>query len=190
MAGPKLPTPEEIQAAVNDFGTQTDRGVAIVAVSMLERMLEIVLTQRMMPLTAKRHKTMFGRIGILSSFSAKIELALALGIISENLYIQIDALRRVRNTFAHRMEALTFEHPDVQKDLRTAHSRLAVRTSDLKSDFLLRFAGIGLTLMFLARDDIRIKPLSETHPDAFDNVIPAARAMMSKAAVSPKPPET
>jgi len=43
---------------------------------------------------------------------------------------------------------------------------------------------------FLARDDIRIKPLSETHPDAFDNVIPAARAMMSKAAVSPKPPET
>jgi Mannitol repressor len=189
MAGPKLPTPEEIQAAVKDFGSQTDRGVAIIAVSILEQMLVIVLTKRMMPLTAKRYATLFGRMGLLSSFSAKIELALALGVISENLYYQIDALRKVRNTFAHRIEALTFEHPDVQKAMRTAHSRLAVRLSDLKSDFLLRFAGIGLTLVFSARDDIRIKPLSETHPDAFDAVAPTALAMMSNA-VSAKLPET
>ncbi len=108
MAGPKLPTPEEIQAAVRDFGGQTDRGVAIIAVSMLEQMLEILLTQRMMPLNAKRYATMFGKMGPLSSVSAKIELALALGVISENLYYQIDALRKVRNTFAHRIEALTF----------------------------------------------------------------------------------
>jgi hypothetical protein len=54
MTGPKLPTQEEIQAAVRDFGSQTDRGVAIIAVSILEQMLEIVLTLRMMPLNAKR----------------------------------------------------------------------------------------------------------------------------------------
>lgn len=188
MAGPKLPTAEEIQAAVKDFGSQTDRGVAIIAVSMLEKMLEIVLTQRMMPLTAKQYELMFGRMRPLSSFSAKIELALALGVISENLYYQIDALRKVRNAFAHRIEALTFDHPEVQKAMRTAHSRLPVRMSDLKSDFLLRFAFIGLVLIFSARDDIRIKPLSETHPDAFDVVIPAALAMISKT-VSPKSPE-
>jgi Mannitol repressor len=189
MAGPKLPTLEELQAAIKDFGSQTDRGVAIIAVSILEQMLEIVLTQRMMPLTAKRYARMFGRMGPLSSFSAKIELALALGVISENLYYQIDALRDVRNTFAHRIGALTFEHPDVQKAMPVAHSRLAVRMSDLKLDFLLRFAAIGLTLVFSARDDIRIKPLFETHADVFDAVIPAALAMMEKA-VSPKLPET
>jgi hypothetical protein len=32
-------------------------------------------------------------------------------------------------------------------------------------------------------------PLSETHPDAFDAVVPAALAIMSKA-VPPKLPET
>ena len=93
---------------------------------------------------------------------------------------QIHALRKVRNAFAHRTEALTFEHPEVQREMRVAHSRLAIRLSDLKSDFLLRFAGIGLTLVFSARDDIRIKPLSETHPDAFDAVFPTAQTMMSK----------
>jgi hypothetical protein len=156
---------------------------------MLEQMLEIVLLQRMMPLSARRYARMFGRMGPLSSFSAKIELALALGVISENLYYQIDALRKVRNTFAHRIEALTFEHPNVQKAMLIAHSRLAVRMSDLKSDFLLRFAGIGLTLVFSARNDIRIKPLSETHPDAFDAVTPTLLAMMAKAG-SPNPPST
>jgi DNA-binding MltR family transcriptional regulator len=189
MTGPKLPTPEEIQAAVRDFGSQTDRGVAIIAVSLLEQMLEIVLLQRMMPLSARRYARMFGRMGPLSSFSAKIELALALGVISENLYYQIDALRKVRNTFAHRIEALTFEHPNVQRAMRIAHSRLAVRMSDLKSDFLLRFASIGLTLVFSARNDIRIKPLSETHPDALDAVTPTLLAMMAKAG-SPNPPST
>jgi hypothetical protein len=187
MAGPKLPTPDEIQAAVRDFGSQTDRGVAIIAVSLLEQMLEIVLIQRMMPLKRRRYARMFGRMGLLSSFSAKIELALALGVISENLYYQIDDLRKVRNAFAHRIEALTFEHPDVQKAMRIAHSRLAVRLSDFRSDFLLRFAGIGLTLVFSARNDIRIKPLSETHPDAFDAVTPTLLAMMTKAGLANPP---
>jgi hypothetical protein len=76
MAKLKLPTQEEIEATVKDFRTQTDRGVAIMAVSLLEQMLEIVLTLRMMPLTNKSYAVMFGTMAPLSSFAAKIEMAL------------------------------------------------------------------------------------------------------------------
>jgi DNA-binding MltR family transcriptional regulator len=189
MARLKLPTPEEIQAAVEDFGTQTDRGLAIVAVSLLEQMLEIVLTQRMMPLSKKRYAAIFGTMAPLSSFSAKIEMALALGVISENFYYQLHALREVRNRFAHRIEALTFDHPEIQKAMHVAHSRLPVRMSDPKSDFLLRFSVAGLMLIFSARHDIRIKPLSETHASEFDGIISAAKELLSKAA-SRKPSST
>jgi DNA-binding MltR family transcriptional regulator len=189
MAKLKLPTQEEIEATVKDFRTQTDRGVAIMAVSLLEQMLEIVLTLRMMPLTNKSYAVMFGTMAPLSSFAAKIEMALTLGVISENFYYQLHALRKVRNTFAHRIEALTFDHPEIRKAMRVAHSRLPVRMSDLKSDFLLRFAGACLTLICTARDDIRIKPLSETHASVFDAVIPVAFELV-KRTVSQKPSST
>jgi DNA-binding MltR family transcriptional regulator len=189
MARFKLPTPEEIAAAVKDFGAQTDRGVAIIAVSLLEKMLENVLALRMMPLSNKRYAEMFGKMAPLSTFDAKIEMALTLGVISENFYYQLHALRKVRNAFAHRIEALTFDHPEIRKAMCVAHSRLPVRMPDLKSDFLLRFAGASLTFICTSRDDIRIKPLSETHASVFDAVIPAAFELV-KRAVSQKPSST
>jgi DNA-binding MltR family transcriptional regulator len=95
----------------------------------------------MMPLSNKRYAEMSGKMAPLSSFAAKIEMALTLGVISEDFYYQLHALRKVRNAFAHQIEALTFDHPEIRKAMRVAHSRLPVRMSDLKSDFLLRFAG-------------------------------------------------
>jgi hypothetical protein len=91
MDKPKIPTQEEIQAAVQDFGSQTDRGVAIVAVSILEQILEAVLTLRMMPLSKKSYAAIFGKMAPLSSFAAKLEMALALGVI---LPWNIDALEQ------------------------------------------------------------------------------------------------
>src|ERR1700730_7827558 len=50
----------------------------------------------------------------LSSLSGKTRMAFVLGLITRSEMNRIDALRRVRNVFAHDVKA-DFEHPDVQK---------------------------------------------------------------------------
>jgi DNA-binding MltR family transcriptional regulator len=180
MAKSKPPTAEQIQAAFRELQGQTDRGAAVIAGSMLEEMLRILLVQRMTPLSNRRHDAIFGKMAPLSSFSAKIEMALALGVITENFYYQLHAIREVRNRFAHQIEGLTFDHPDIQKAMHVARSRSPKAVHDDKSDFMLRFLASAYMLGISARDDIRIKTLSETHADEFERINSAVTEYLLK----------
>jgi Mannitol repressor len=54
-----------------------------------------------------------GGNGPLSTFSAKIKLAYALGIVSAETRLQIERVREVRNHFAHHKDKVSFKHPSV-----------------------------------------------------------------------------
>src|SRR5882762_1358039 len=62
-----------------EFPTMT----AVIAAAVLDDLLEILLTARFMELSGERHDGLFKKIGApLSSFSSKIEICFALGVIS------------------------------------------------------------------------------------------------------------
>jgi hypothetical protein len=94
---------EQITAFGNELNSQTDRGAGIVAAAVVEDALAQVIRNRLVEISNVRWEALFGRMRPLSSFSAKIELGMALGLYDDVLRRLLDMLRDVRNRFAHHM---------------------------------------------------------------------------------------
>jgi Kef-type K+ transport system membrane component KefB len=115
----KLHTTEQVTSFLQELKIQTDRGAAVIAAAVLDEILQMLLLARFVEIGSERRDTLFTKIGApLSPLSAKIELAFATGIISNNARLAAHIVRDVRNKFAHRIEALTFDHPEVVRDYR------------------------------------------------------------------------
>ena len=78
---PKCPTKDELDAAYREVDRETDRHAAIIAGSILENALESVMQDCFSPLSNTKYKVLFECYGPLSTFTVKINLAYALGLI-------------------------------------------------------------------------------------------------------------
>ena len=58
---------------------------------------------------------LFAALGPLATFSAKVRIAFSFGLISEWIYHDLEVLRKLRNQFAHTLESLKFNSPNVVK---------------------------------------------------------------------------
>jgi hypothetical protein len=93
---------------------------AIIAAAILDDLLNQLLTARLLKLGSDRHDSLFERTNApLSSFSAKIEMCFAVGVISNSARFAMHLIRDVRNEFAHRIEQITFDHPTVANMIQT-----------------------------------------------------------------------
>ena len=82
--------------------------VAVLGGTILETSLESAILSRFVPLDAKKDTLLLSDEGPLSSFWAKIHLAFALGLINRQIRDELDAIRIVRNSFAHSLMKMTF----------------------------------------------------------------------------------
>jgi hypothetical protein len=57
---------------------------------------------------------LFGAEKPLGSFSARIKMAYALGLLSKEIYKDLNTIRNVRNVFAHGLYEASFVHPDIK----------------------------------------------------------------------------
>lgn len=85
---------------------ETDRGCVLISVSFLEYQIEQLLEVYFVR-DEKAVKELF-KNG-LSSFSAKINLVYLLGLIGNELYRDLNMIRKIRNEFAHSYDSLSFE---------------------------------------------------------------------------------
>ncbi|HVS39101.1 MAG TPA: hypothetical protein VMS17_26315 [Gemmataceae bacterium] len=119
---------------------QSDRSVAILAAAYLELHLRMAIEQRLLHVTDLRlpknknrdDKDIFYRLfdgvyGALTSLSAKVDIACALGIVSANTYHDLAIIRKLRNDFAHKPAKLIFRNPDVAAMCKTFLSPRTVR---------------------------------------------------------------
>ncbi len=198
----KTHTPEQITAFLAELETQTDRGVAVIAAAVLDELMQMLLLARFIKIGSERKDALFQKIGApLSPFSAKIELAFALGIISNEARLTAHLIRDVRNKFAHRIEQLSFDHPEVAEILDArllASAKTAGKTR--RERFLRSFQAVALVLYGTLSADIRIKAIEETHVShTIDVLLQALRtiageeargsaiAVMARAFRPPKP---
>jgi DNA-binding MltR family transcriptional regulator len=104
---------EDIAAHVKDLHRRTQAGHALVGVSIMDNILKEALLARMVDLSNTTTADLFEGYGPLASFSAKIDVAFALGVISKETRGQLLLIKRIRNAFAHTTDYLDFNSPAI-----------------------------------------------------------------------------
>lgn len=91
-----------------EFNKESDRGVALVAASMIDERLSEILTAF---LTDSRisQDLLSGFNAPLGTLSSRASAAYALGLIQENEFKEINLIRKIRNEFGHDWQPRSFE---------------------------------------------------------------------------------
>lgn len=88
---------------------ESERGAILIGTSKVEEYLENLVKQVLPNQTKKFKDKLFNYPGPLSSFSGKIELSYAFGVIDIELYNSLNALRQIRNKAAHSNEKFSLK---------------------------------------------------------------------------------
>ncbi|HLZ02521.1 MAG TPA: DUF4145 domain-containing protein [Bradyrhizobium sp.] len=172
-------TREQMQAVVDEIEKQTDRGAAMIAASVIDGILEHLIIARLVDLSSNRKKALFCQSnGPLSTLSSKIELGFALGLFNEERRESLHLIREVRNAFAHRMDPISFEDPDISAmvETRVTPKVKAYSTMSPRTKFLFTFNIMAPFLAFTASfPQIRINTLDDepSYHEHFDVVLAA-----------------
>lgn len=117
-------TPEELKKILQEESrhffkadsNESDRGVALVAAELFNVTLERLLNWRFRGAIEQKPNwvsPLFEVFGPLSTFSAKINICFATELITLWMAEDLHLLRKIRNQFAHSLEAKTFSDPGI-----------------------------------------------------------------------------
>jgi hypothetical protein len=87
---------DELWANMTDDGMP---GTVMIAVSHIDGLLKGAITYRMVNLTSDDEEVLFSGFGPLATFSARIRIAYALGIIGKKTRHDLDLMREIRNAW-------------------------------------------------------------------------------------------
>lgn len=96
---------------------ESDRGCALVSAAYLENELSILLKIFFIDQGKDTTKVLFDFNGPVGTFSAKIKMANALGLLPTEIKTELERLRSIRNDFAHLQEHLTFESKSISSQI-------------------------------------------------------------------------
>lgn len=105
--------------------TETDRGAIISAAAALDDALVDLLTA-FLRANASSEKLVTGYNSPLGTFSSRIAMADALGLLTEEDFADLETIRKIRNFAAHKWQGVTFESGELRS---LAHSLLKVSVS-------------------------------------------------------------
>jgi hypothetical protein len=98
---------------IDEIERQADRGAAIISCGYLEEFLLTAIKSVLVD-DEKAIKRMFTGMGPLATFSANVETAYLLQIITKDTVQSLHQIGGIRNDFAHKLQALTFDTPDIK----------------------------------------------------------------------------
>jgi len=107
---PKL---DKFSKFLKEFQDESDRGASIMAASMLDEKLKTILYNFL--IDCKQTKGLLDGYGApIGTFSSRLNLAFALGLISEYEFDDCNTIRKIRNDFAHKFELdFSFENQKI-----------------------------------------------------------------------------
>ncbi len=129
---------------------ESDRGCVIFSASLLDDDLETLLRAHCLKdanVAKKVVDPLFHVYAPFSTFSAKIQVSYAMGLIDKGLYTTLDLIRRIRNDFAHERKAVSFQTPKYQSRLReilnSCQPQFATDKTMVRPDDTERLPGFG-----------------------------------------------
>jgi DNA-binding MltR family transcriptional regulator len=144
---------ESIKAFVGSLGAvvrNTHASVAIVGASIIAEDLRGALLSRMRPLNKSLERRLFEGYGPLSSWSSRIDMAFALGVVSGEIRDDLNRIRLIRNAFAHSKKILHFNDPEIAERCRKLRTWEAGKT-DLRAVYMESLHAIDRYLEEVAR---------------------------------------
>ena len=140
----------------------TDRSIAIVGATIIETQLEKLLSVHLVD-NNKLKKKALDYNGFLGTFSAKINACFLLGLISKNLYNDIDRIRDIRNTFAHNLIDCNFNNHYIKSEVHKLKLLQEAFTSDWEKQSVPMMFLMEISLIYVAliKKIVRNKPISE-----------------------------
>jgi len=110
--------PAEPKSAVLDAmrGSDSDRGAATTMASLADVAMNGILIYGLGIKEQSAIKALFvGDKAPLSTFEAKCQVALGIGLIGEITHNNLEVIRHIRNTFAHAIANISFEEPEMTR---------------------------------------------------------------------------
>lgn len=126
---------KDVDAFTASLNLLSDQAVALVCAALVERSLERVMLSRLRRLTKTMHNELFAGLGPLASFSAKIKLAYALGIVGPEAVADLTKVKDIRNQFAHSFHPVSFRTRAIAgycRQLKTPNNPRIVRPSGVR----------------------------------------------------------
>ena len=156
-------TSTQVKAMLEEINQQTDRGAAVIAAAALDELLDVCIQNRLLEMNRERYDALFSFERPLGSFSAKIELGMALGFYSKAGYESLHIIRDIRNKFSHKIEPISFDHEDIRK-IVDQHWGSRFKGKSRRDKFETVFHIMAMLLTAVQLDDIRIKSLARLTP--------------------------
>jgi len=129
-------TPDFHVTAAQMLDGESDRGCVLVGASLLDEALTDGLRRRLsLSAHAVKHAVdpLFRAMGPLSTLSAKIKTAYALGLVTESMFRDLERTRELRNAFAHK------QHPVDMLDVAIKAEIALLTTGTAEIDQLQRY---------------------------------------------------
>ena len=103
---------DEVMELRTALSEETDRGCALHGASYLENELGLMLSSYFVD-DARIHSELLEGTGGLATFSARIAVAFALGLIPPAVRRDLDLIRKIRNDFGHNPTQIGFDHEPI-----------------------------------------------------------------------------
>jgi hypothetical protein len=100
-------TRDQVNLFRTTLGMETDQGVALVSAAYLGEELRMLL-EKMFVHSPKTIHALFEGAGPLATFSSRIDLAFAVGLLSQEPHRLLHLIRKIRNDFAHQHHEMSF----------------------------------------------------------------------------------
>lgn len=97
-----------------EFAGETDRAAVIVGAALLDDALDTLLRARLAPIVSGEDSLFDGAYAPVANFSARIDLAYRIGVVSAKMTRDLHLVRKVRNSFAHDITGCSFEDASVR----------------------------------------------------------------------------
>lgn len=127
-----LATDHDEASAIEALAQDSDRAAAIVACSLLEARLKRTILSHLHKNTEITDK-LFDVSGAIGYFGTQLNLGFLLGIYAEPFRRELDTIRKIRNDFAHKVTATSFQKDrirDLSKSLKILQDYLLERRED------------------------------------------------------------
>ena len=120
---------------------ETDRGCALMAASYLENELSQLLKSKLIG-TKKQIDSLFEFNGPLGTFSSRIKMSYALGLISKETQNDLDIIRDIRNKFGHMYQPIDFETQQIKEKINNLKSHFHEKSVKPRSIFTNTVLGV------------------------------------------------
>ncbi len=158
---------EEFNKISKLYTEESDRAAAILAASYAEKVLEDWLKKILVD--DKKIKNLFSGYGPLATFSAKVDILFALGLLSKEMKSDFDLIRKIRNHFAHHPSEISFnDHNITQLCSKLSAPLFSEKNSTGTNNFRIKYiSAIGKNIAMLSTFICGIKKRNIPNTEGF-----------------------